>query len=377
VRSLPHAFAAVVLAVSGLVAGCQLDRAGTGLDLGDAAIADAAGDAAPDAAADAVGPDASPDVVSDAPADVATDAPADGPVDVAADSPVDVAVDVPVDGPPDAPVDAPLDAPLDAPVDAPVDAPLDALDAAEDSPVDGPLDAVEEPDAPVVSAGFALSFSNGDDTYVEVGNVQVPLDFTIEAWVRPASTPGETYILAKDREGQSANQFRFGITGQDYLFFLMSNAAGNDGGLWNGNYTLTSPAKVPMNTWTHVAVVKQSTTFRLLVNGAVVRSIDASADLVHAGAQPMRMAARVASDGSASGPFDGVIDEVRLFSTARTEAVIAAERGAPQTPASLWWPSLVAYWRFDEGAELTTQDERGNYPGTLVNGPVWVESGAF
>ena len=239
------------------------------------------------------------------------------------------------------------------------------------------MDAVEEPDAPVVSAGFALSFSDGDDTYVQVGNVQVPLDFTIEAWVRPASTPGETYILAKDQSGQTANQFRFGITGSDYLFFIMSNATGNDGGLWDGAYTLISPAKVPMNTWTHVAVVKQSTTFRLFMNGAVVRSVNASADLVHAGAQSMRMAARVASDGSASGPFDGIIDDVRLFSTARTEAVIAAERGAPQTPASPWWPSLVAYWRFDEGAGLTTQDERGNYPGTLVNGPVWVESEAF
>jgi hypothetical protein len=342
--------------------------------LGDAAIADAsAGDAAPDAVSDAVGPDAGPDVVSDAPADVATDAsdaPADGPVDVTADSPVDVAADVP----PDTPLDASPDAPPDASPDASPDAPPDTAD---DSSTDGPSDAVEEPDAPVVSAGFALSFSDGDDTYVEVGDVPVPLNFTIEAWVRPASTPGETYILAKDESGKSANQFRFGITGSDYLFFLMSNAAGNDGGLWDGAYTLISPAKVPMNAWTHVAVVKDSSTFRLLVNGAVVRSVNAAGDLVHAGSQPMRVAARVASDGGASGPFDGIIDEVRFFSTARTEAVIAAERGEPQTPASPWWPSLVAYWRFDEGVGLTTQDERGSYPGTLVNDPVWVESDAF
>jgi hypothetical protein len=323
--------------LSCLSVGCQLDRTGTGLDLGDAAGADAAAEAAPDAATDA-----------------ATDA-ADAVADAVADA-IDDVVE------PEASPDVISDAPADV---------------AEDSPVDSPLDAVEEPDGPVVSAGFALSFSDGDDTYVALGNVEVPLDFTIEAWIRPASTPGETYILAKDRAGQTANQFRFGLTGQDYLFFIMSNSTGNHAGLWDGSYALASPDKVPMNTWTHVAVVKESTAFRLLVNGVVVRSMNASGDIVHDGSQSMRLAARMASDGGASGPFDGIIDEVRLFSTARAEAVIAAERGAPQTPASLWWPNLVAYWRLDEGAGLTTQDERGNYPGTLVNGPLWVESDAF
>ncbi len=375
VRSLPHALAAAVLAVPCFAVGCQLDRTGTGLDLGDAAGGDAPSvDAAPDVAMDAV-PDSVMDVGSDVAADVAVDVVADNDEpdvspDVVSDAPTDVVTEAPADGPVDVAEDSPVDGALDAPEDAPAD-------TAGDSPVDAPMDAVEEPDAPVVSAGYALSFSDTEDTYVQVGNVPVPLDFTIEAWVRPASTPGETYILSKDRSGQTANQFRFGLTTQDYLFFIMSNATGNDAGLWNGNYALLSPAKVPMNEWTHVAVVKQSTTFLLLVNGAVVRSMNASADLLHTGSQSMRIGAREASDGSAAGPFDGIIDDVRLFSTARSEAVIAAERGAPQTPASPWWPSLVAYWRFDEGTGQTTQDERGNYLGNLVNGPAWVESDAY
>lgn len=354
VRSLPHALAAVVLTIPYFSLGCQLDRTGTGLDLGDAASADAGAEAAPDVAVDSA-----TDVVADAVADVVADTVADTIADVVADTVADVVADeVGPDASPDVVADGPVD-------------------VAEDSPVDSPVDAVEEPDAPVVSAGFALSFSDGDDTYVEVGDVEVPLDFTIEAWIRPASTPGETYILAKDREAQTANQFRLGLTGQDYLFFIMTNSTGNQAGLWTGSYALVSPDKVPMNTWTHVAVVKESTAFRLLVNGVVVRSVNASGDLVHDGSQSMRLAARMASDGSASGPFDGMIDDVRLFAVARTETVIAAERGAPQTPASLWWPSLVAYWRFDEGSGPTTQDERGNHPGTLVNDPAWVASDAF
>ena len=330
---------------------CQLDTMGVGLfePPGDAAVVDGA---SPDGAADASA-DASVDVLGDASGDTEPEV-GDG------------ASDAPADGLSDAPSDAPLDGPSEA------DAPLDGPDEA-DAPLDGP----DEADAPVALAGSALSFSSSDNSYVEVGDLQVPQNFTIEAWIFPISTPGETNILAKDTSNQSASQFRLGLTNGNQLFFIMSDAGGDDVGLWSGGYALISPDEIPMGVWSHVAVVKEVVTFRLLVDGVVVSSVNATSDPIHAGTQPMRIAARQTSNGAPNGSFDGLIDEVRIFSTPRSAADIAADRSTPLSTSSTWWSSLIAYWRFDDGAGTTATDARGSHPGTLVNDPVWIDSDAF
>jgi len=365
--------AAVIALASGCCSlnACQLDTMGVGLfePPGDAAVVDGA---SPDGAADASA-DASVDVLGDASGDTepevgdgASDAPADGLSDAPSDAPLDgpSEADAPLDGPSEA------DAPLDGPDEA--DAPLDGPDEA-DAPLDGP----DEADAPVALAGSALSFSSSDNSYVEVGDLQVPQNFTIEAWIFPISTPGETNILAKDTSNQSASQFRLGLTNGNQLFFIMSDAGGDDVGLWSGGYALISPDEIPMGVWSHVAVVKEVVTFRLLVDGVVVSSVNATSDPIHAGTQPMRIAARQTSNGAPNGSFDGLIDEVRIFSTPRSAADIAADRSTPLSTSSTWWSSLIAYWRFDDGAGTTATDARGSHPGTLVNDPVWIDSDAF
>jgi hypothetical protein len=95
-------------------------------------------------------------------------------------------------------------------------------------------------------------------------------------------------------------------------------------------------------------------------------------NLLHSGTQPFRIGARVDCSGTAPDAFfNGFIDEVRVWSIARTQADIATNMSSPLFPSNPAWPGLRAYWRLDDGAGTVARDEKNAYPGTLVNGPVW------
>ena len=229
------------------------------------------------------------------------------------------------------------------------------------------------PDAPVITAGNALQFAN---SYVDMGAIPIPGDFTLEAWIHPASETGETYVVAEDERNQGQGQFRFGLANGGKLFFVMSDSGGSTHGLFNNGYTLQTANAITVNAWTHVAVVKSGASFVLTVNGASAATFTADASFVHGGpAVNFRVAARVDTNGTApNGTFAGIIDEVRLWSAPRTPAQIA-QTMSTEIPATS--TSLFAYWRFDEGTGQTAGDDKTGYPGTLVANPTWVKSTAF
>jgi hypothetical protein len=244
----------------------------------------------------------------------------------------------------------------------------------EDTVVDVPVMLDAPPDAPVITAGSALQFIGG--SYVDMGNIPIPADFTLEAWVRPGSANNETYVVAEDERNQGNGQFRFGLANGGKLFFLMSDAAGSSHGLYNNGYQLQTAAAIAIGVWTHVAVVKSGASFLLAVNGASAATVTADASFVHGGpAVNFRVAARVDTNGIApNGGFDGIIDEVRLWNIARALPQIAQTMSMEVAPSSA---GLFTYWRFDEGSGLNAGDQKTGYPGTLVSNPTWVKSTAF
>lgn len=256
---------------------------------------------------------------------------------------------------------------------APADgAPPPDLDAGADAT---PRDAGGDGGA---GASAALEFKGSD--HVSAGALlAIPIDFTLEAWVRPASHGGERYVVAKDRRNQGQGQLRLGFDATGHLFFIMSDSAGSDHGLFAGGYVLQSPAIVPTKTWSHVAVTKSGAAFALYVDGAQVKTATANASFSHGGpAVDFRVAARVDTNGtSANGGFDGAIDEVRVWKVARSPAQIAAARAAVVDPTSASFADLAAYWRFDEGAGTSAGDTLGAFPGTLAGTPKWTSTTPF
>jgi hypothetical protein len=252
------------------------------------------------------------------------------------------------------------------------------IEAGSGSYADAPAipEAGSDPGDADSSVGHALEFAGG--AYVAVGQVPIPADFTLEAWVMPTHISGETSIVAEDRDLQPAGQFRLGLVASGQLFFVMSDATGNTAGLFTGiGFALQSPAALPLGAWTHVAVTKSKGSFALFVNGAQAAQFNpAGLALTYGGpAVPLRIAARVGFDGtSANEAFTGTIDEVRFWNVARTGADIAANMAHTVSPSD---PGLLAYWRFDDGTGTIASDEENLYPGTLVAGPVWVAQTAF
>lgn len=254
-----------------------------------------------------------------------------------------------------------------------------ARDATSDVHAETSAGDASSSDTGVLSNAWSLSF-DGSATYVDCGAVPIPGDFTIEAWVHPTSFNGETYVLARDERNFGQGQFRFGFLAGGQLFFYMTDATGNDHGLYSGQYNLVSPNAVPSNAWTEVAVTKSAAVFTLFVGGAPAVSVQTSMPFSFGSSMqlPLRIASRVAPNGtSPDGVFAGLIDEVRLWKIARTQAQIQAAMHAEIPSTDPAWSDLQDYWPFDEGSGTATADRSGAHPGTLVGGPSWVTTVPF
>ena len=106
---------------------------------------------------------------------------------------------------------------------------------------------------------------NGADEYVSLptGIVSALSDFTVSAWVNPASD--DTWSRVFDfGTGTAVNMFMTVNGGGAGLRFAITN---------NGNgaeQTLTGGGQLPLNTWSHVAVTLSGTTGTLYLNGTPV-----------------------------------------------------------------------------------------------------------
>lgn len=171
-------------------------------------------------------------------------------------------------------------------------------------------------------------------------------DITIEAWVKFESLPsngnGATFVSKWET---TTNQ-------RGYVFYLYNNA---------GTYELTSGISTDgtdanretdfvtwtpsTGTWYHIAVVYDvGTNVKYFVNGSQQGSTQTvtKSSIVNSSA-----AFAIGSLNIASTPaflYDGLIDEVRVWSAIRSDAEISANYDKIISPSS---SNLVGYWRLE------------------------------
>ncbi|MBN2858304.1 MAG: fibronectin type III domain-containing protein [Candidatus Delongbacteria bacterium] len=213
----------------------------------------------------------------------------------------------------------------------------------------------------------ALSF-DGTDDYVnisgEVTSVTTTQPITVEAWIYPV-TNADVRIIASKYYGGAALASNFNITRDTEQKLLLSG---------NGTNVLFSNAVIPIDTWTHIAVVFQSGTSntQIYINGV----LDQTGTLYYNNTNSeteMRIGEFVNIDGSTVYQrWNGVIDEVRVSDAVRTQTQISDNMNIPLAGTET---GLVAYYGFNHGtangdnAGITTLSDLtvNTWDGTLQN----------
>lgn len=223
----------------------------------------------------------------------------------------------------------------------------------------------------------ALSLS-GSSQYVNLGTGAAVTNFgtnsfTIEGWVRPAANAG----------GTNVSLFRLGRSGSfsQAIVQLLANtnaiAASVETTTASTQVDTATGITIPLNTWSHFAAVADRTPgaqrLRLYVNGNLVSDVSATvwASNPVSSTDASVLGATRSDTGSLNAYFNGALDEVRLWSSARSQAEIQA--GMNTQIAS--GPGLTARWGLNEGAGTTAADSVGGNNGILTGGASWLTAG--
>ena len=214
-------------------------------------------------------------------------------------------------------------------------------------------------------ARAALQFDGVDD-YVEIPDspaLRISGPITVEAWIF-RSAMGVQHSIVEKYGCAGLGGYVLRVTATDKLLFGTRDDCSN-GSSVSGATTLLS------NTWYHVAGTWDGAALRVFVNGVLDAPPFPTTRNPKPGATPLRLGAR---GNDLASPFNGILDEVRVWNAARSAADLQAAAYGRLLGTE---PGLAAYWRLDDGLGLTAADATANAnTGTLTNGPIWVPSTA-
>ncbi|MDB4105073.1 T9SS type A sorting domain-containing protein [Salibacteraceae bacterium] len=157
---------------------------------------------------------------------------------------------------------------------------------------------------------------------------------TFEAWVNVSPTAVGNNAIIDYGTNAVGSRNTFNVSGNNGLSFISGGTNANIG---------TPINAITLGQWTHVAFVLDNGTGYLYVNGVQEGTGSLSTVNTPSGNANMTIGERV-SGGSI--PFDGFIDEVRIWDYARTQVEIANDMNNEFcTPP----PGLVSYFKLNQG----------------------------
>jgi hypothetical protein len=207
--------------------------------------------------------------------------------------------------------------------------------------------------SPIQFGGNALHFDQADDRVIAPLATTATSNVTMELLVNHEGGTGTDHLLVSNGV-MGTNGYALYINTQRKLC-VQYNAVGT----WNTNYV------IPSNTWTHIALVIDAAGFTVYANGANVYSNTATPV---APTGNFILGYNTVANGQ---PFDGMMDEVRVWNTARTQTEIQNTMNTEIDPTAL---GLALYYTFNQGIGggtntglATVIDQSGTNNGTLAN----------
>ena len=175
--------------------------------------------------------------------------------------------------------------------------------------------------------------------------------FTLCSWVKNSGTAGTLF-----RHGEGQNAFRVGIDGEGYLTVSIKDENGVA-------QTYRALDLLPKDIWSYVAVVYDVTTGKL---GAYYASGDNEATLMDA--VPVGKYANSEGNIYLGEGLTGAMHELSLFTAPLSWSVIKSQMYLGKSHST---PSLIGYWRLDEGHGNKSEDLARSRHMTLSSANSW------
>jgi len=175
----------------------------------------------------------------------------------------------------------------------------------------------------VTVSGQAITGSiafNGSSQYLTATNAALAFgtsNFTVEAWVYTTVSSGTQCVYDTRQNDGSTTGFFFGLYGSNTLLF------------YTGSIITINGGTVPINTWTHIALVRVGNTFTIYLNGTSVDTATNSNNFTNTNVQ-IGSSSTVTS--SSSNYYTGYISNIRVVNGT---ALYSSNFTAPNGPLSI------------------------------------------
>ena len=164
-------------------------------------------------------------------------------------------------------------------------------------------------------SGGALSFDGSDD-YVLIpdsSNLDLTTQFTLEAWINPASTGLDRFgsaIISKVGGSAGNHGYQFVMAQGHKEIYMLFNGPGES---WPSNslsVALSQP--VPINQWSYVVATYDNMDLKIYYNGALIGSKSVGPKNIVNSASNLR----ISGDDNNHAYFQGLIDEAAVHNIA-------------------------------------------------------------
>ncbi|MFQ5790543.1 MAG: LamG domain-containing protein [Acidobacteriota bacterium] len=219
---------------------------------------------------------------------------------------------------------------------------------------------------------FALQF-NGSTQSTQNDDLDLGSTFTIELWIKPDDVeridPRQDFV-SKWGTGAEAS----------YAFWLRGSTIRLSTRVEPTNTVTFGQTLLQNGVWQHIAAVFNNGTVRLYVNG--VLDVETMGNFTPQNTPTPLSLGRQDAPSFTCCYYDGIMDEVRIWSVARSQKEIQKKMNK-QLNTNRLPAGLIAYWRMDEGSGDTAFDltgnghdmRLGNASGADAGDPVWVSPG--
>ena len=174
-------------------------------------------------------------------------------------------------------------------------------------------------------SGYAQPYNNaivlnGVNDFITVpnnANLNQTATISVEAWVKPCKVSGDNMVISKNWCAGTQNAYYLNIKDGKLVWKWDSDGCGNGADVYTSDLAI-----IQVNQWQHVAVVHTPTAVTLYLNGVPVAGnlFSGAYGNILASNEPFRIGVYRVVSGAFALHYQGLIDEVRVWSNDLTAA---------------------------------------------------------